>query len=77
MVLMEVLRGFKRSNIENVEKPNSIMNYFIAVSKNQLESNKNYLDLMPNEKELLKRKFKPEKHHIIVAMNIYLYFIRQ
>ena len=76
MVLMEVLRGFKRSNIENVEKPNSLMNYFIAVSTNQLEGNK-YLDLMPNEKKFLKSKFKPEKHHIIVAMNIYLYFVRQ
>jgi hypothetical protein len=33
-------------------------------------------DLLPDEKQKLKQSFKEEKHHVVVAMNIFLYLHR-
>ena len=75
LTLYKFFQAFLKTNIKMIVKSASLCNNIISFSKDQLRQTKN-LDLLSFEKESLRSEFNHEKHHLVVAMNIFLYLNR-
>ena len=74
-VLIKFLDSFRKTNTVHIDKTIKILNNFISISKDQLKESKG-LDLLPLEKEKLKKDFNNDKHHIIISCNVFMFLIR-
>ena len=73
--LIKFFQAFKKTNILMVTKTASLCNNIISFSKDQLKQTKG-LDMMPSEKTELRGQFNSEKHHLVIAMNVFMYLCR-
>jgi hypothetical protein len=73
--MIKFFMAFKKTNVMLVTKTASLCNNIISFSKDQLKQTKG-LDILISEKEELRNNFNVEKHHFVVAINIFMYLSR-
>jgi hypothetical protein len=73
--ILRMFSLFHETGMLNIKKPYSLINILIKWSEGQYQG-KNGIKMSPDESKEFKNKFKDEKHHIIVAVNIFMFMIR-
>ena len=58
-----------------ITKTSSLINNIISFARDQLKQSRG-LDMLPKEKDKLRNLFNEEKHHLVVAMNIFMFCSR-
>ena len=58
-----------------ITKTTSLFNNIISFSKDQLKQTKG-IDMLSAEKEFFRSQFHIDKHHLVTAVNIFLYINR-
>ena len=70
--IIKFFMAFRKTNVIMITKTSSLINNLVSFSKDQLKQNKG-LDIQLKEKAYLRKYFNDDKHHVVTAMNIFMF----